>query len=193
MRLLPHSASRATSKDRETADIVAPGPWIAFGALALGLTLDAMFWIGMLARTPSPLRSALALLLVSFGGWMVFRANVAFRRADTAFQPWVPTSSLATGDVYAWTRNPMYQGFLILVLGLAMLFRSDWTLLLFPAAAMLVHYGVVLREERYLARRFGEPYRAYLAAVPRYGWPDVLPRAARRVRTGACGPAPKAG
>jgi len=185
MRLLRLSVSRAASRDRETADIVAPGPWIAFGALALGLALDAMFWIGMLAKVASPLRSPLALLLVAFGGWMVFRANVAFRRAGTAFQPWVPTQSLATGDVYAWTRNPMYQGFLILVLGLAILFRSDWTLLLLPAAAMLVHYGVVLREERYLARRFGDPYRSYLETVPRYGWPDILPRAARRVRTGA--------
>jgi protein-S-isoprenylcysteine O-methyltransferase Ste14 len=37
-------------------------------------------------------------------------------------------------------------------------------------AAMVMHYGVVLREESYLERRFGETYRQYLAAVPRYGW-----------------------
>jgi protein-S-isoprenylcysteine O-methyltransferase Ste14 len=38
---------------------------------------------------------------------------------------------------------------------------------------MLIHYGVVMREERYLERRFGETYRAYLAEVPRYGWPLI--------------------
>ena len=65
----------------------------------------------------------------------------------------------------------MYQGFLILVLGIAVLLRSDGSVLMLMPAAMLVHYGVVLREESYLERRFGEAYRQYMAAVPRYGWP----------------------
>ena len=64
-----------------------------------------------------------------------------------------------------------YQGFIILVLGLGVLLRSDGTMLMLLPAAVLVHYGVVLREERYLDRRFGEAYRRYRDAVPRYGWP----------------------
>ena len=38
-------------------------------------------------------------------------------------------------------------------------------------AAFVMHFGVVKREERYLAGKFGEPYRRYLETVPRYGWP----------------------
>jgi protein-S-isoprenylcysteine O-methyltransferase Ste14 len=34
----------------------------------------------------------------------------------------------------------------------------------------VLHYGVVLREERYLERKFGDDYRRYKASVPRYGW-----------------------
>jgi protein-S-isoprenylcysteine O-methyltransferase Ste14 len=37
--------------------------------------------------------------------------------------------------------------------------------------AMLIHFGVVKREERYLEAKFGDAYRRYKAAVPRYGWP----------------------
>jgi protein-S-isoprenylcysteine O-methyltransferase Ste14 len=57
------------------------------------------------------------------------------------------------------------------VLGLAVLLRSDWAILFLMPATMVIHYGVVMREETYLERRFGNAYRDYKAAVPRYGWP----------------------
>jgi protein-S-isoprenylcysteine O-methyltransferase Ste14 len=96
---------------------------------------------------------------------------VIFRRSGTPFQPWRPTRIIAAQDIYARTRNPVVQGLLIVVLGIAVLFGSDGTMLMLMPAAMLMHYGVVLREENYLERRFGESYRQYQAAVPRYGWP----------------------
>ena len=64
----------------------------------------------------------------------------------------------------------MYQGFFIIVLGIAVVFRIDGAVLMLIPAALLLHYGVVLREERYLARRFGDSYRHYMSTVPRYGW-----------------------
>jgi protein-S-isoprenylcysteine O-methyltransferase Ste14 len=39
------------------------------------------------------------------------------------------------------------------------------------AGALLIHFGVVKREERYLDAKFGDPYRKYMSAVPRYGLP----------------------
>ena len=47
---------------------------------------------------------------------------------------------------------------------------SDWILILMVPMLLILHYGVVLREERYLERKFGEAYWDYKAAVPRYGW-----------------------
>jgi protein-S-isoprenylcysteine O-methyltransferase Ste14 len=151
--------------------IVAPAPWIAFGAMALGVALDSLHSFGALAQLPSPIRHPAALALIAGGCWSMFCGLTIFRRAGTAFQPWIPTRVVTSGGIYSRTRNPMYQGLLLLLLGLAMLLRSDWTALLLMPAAMLIHYGVVLREEAYLERRFGEGYRAYQAAVRRYGWP----------------------
>lgn len=167
------AAVQGARTDGDVPAIIAPGPWIAFGALALGLLFDRLHKFGVLAQVPSWFRNIVALVLVAYGGWMIFRANVVFHRTGTAFQPWLPTSAIAAVGIYSRTRNPMYQGFLLLALGLAVVFRMDWSVLLLMPAAMLIHYGVVLREETYLTRRFGENYRAYMTQVPRYGWPLI--------------------
>jgi protein-S-isoprenylcysteine O-methyltransferase Ste14 len=151
--------------------IIAPAPWIAFGALALGLAFDASRMFKVIGYVPLTIRGAVALVLITVGGWCILRASVTFHRAETPLQPWRPTRTIAAHDIYARTRNPMYQGFLILVLGLAVLLRSDWTVLFLMPAATLIHFGVVMREENYLERRFGDSYQQYKAAVPRYGWP----------------------
>ena len=49
---------------------------------------------------------------------------------------------------------------------------SDWTLVLLVPAALILHFGVVTREERYLEAKFGESYRTYMSKVPRYGLPS---------------------
>jgi protein-S-isoprenylcysteine O-methyltransferase Ste14 len=64
----------------------------------------------------------------------------------------------------------MYQGFFLIALGIAVVFRVDGAVLMLIPASLLLHYGVVLREERYLTGKFGDSYRQYMAAVPRYGW-----------------------
>ena len=63
----------------------------------------------------------------------------------------------------------MYVGLMLLVGGIGIALASDWTLVLLVPMALVLHYGVVLREERYLERKFGEEYRRYKASVPRWG------------------------
>ena len=64
----------------------------------------------------------------------------------------------------------MYQGMVALVVGFGVLMRSDWTILLLIPSVLIVHYGVVMREERYLEMKFAAEYRRYKKEVPRYGW-----------------------
>jgi len=68
-------------------------------------------------------------------------------------------------------RNPMYVGGILFLAGLSIALASSWMLVMTILSAFVLHFGVVKREERYLTAKFGEPYRRYMASVPRYGWP----------------------
>jgi protein-S-isoprenylcysteine O-methyltransferase Ste14 len=81
---------------------------------------------------------------------------------------------LVVRGAYRYTRNPMYVGVLLVILGQAIAFRSAALALYAVAVGACFHLFVVLYEERHLTRIFGEPYRAYCASVPRW-----LPRPGR--------------
>jgi protein-S-isoprenylcysteine O-methyltransferase Ste14 len=138
--------------------------------LVLGFAFDQLHLSRVINQVPSLTRESVALSLVSWGLWYNLRANLVFWRTKTPFLPWQPTRAVAANDIYARTRNPMYQGFFLIVLGLAVVFRIDGAVLMLIPAGLLLHYGVVLREERYLTRKFGNSYSTYMATVPRYGF-----------------------
>src|SRR5262245_26568269 len=180
--------SRAIAGNKGVADrsdipgIIAPVPFVLLAAVGLRSVIDHLLkntltdragnqevlWIGFVGSIARPWRATIAVVLALAGVWLVWESSAAFRRLGTHARPWYSTSSLARDGIYARVRNPMYLGFFSCALGLAFLLRSDGSVILMVLAALLVHYGVVLREERYLERNFGEDYRAYKRAVPRY-------------------------
>lgn len=108
-------------------------------------------------------------LVLAFAGLAVVLLGVlALRRHGTNVRPTLPTLSIVTDGIFAWTRNPIYVGGFALSAGISLALGLYWALLLHPFGLLLLHRGVVLREERYLARKFGEPYRSYQATVRRY-------------------------
>ena len=140
--------------------------------LVVGLALDRLVPIGVTGAVfPRPARFVIGGALVMVAAWAVGRALWRFRRAGTPPEPWKPTTALAVRGIYKRTRNPMYQGFGLFLLGVAFATTSDWIFLALPFGALVMHVGVVRREERYLAAKFGEDYTRYREAVPRYGWP----------------------
>lgn len=78
-----------------------------------------------------------------------------------------PAERLVDTGIYAWTRNPMYLGHVIYTIGVALTFQSWFGALLAVARAAWFHWRV-LRDERGLAERFGEPYAAYKRRVKRW-------------------------
>lgn len=82
--------------------------------------------------------------------------------------PWAPPTTLVATGLYKWSRNPMYVGVFLILSGWAIGFRSRP--LAFYAVAVLVafHLRVVLHEEPWLARTFGEAWTQYRTRVSRW-------------------------
>ena len=82
--------------------------------------------------------------------------------------PWSPPKTLVTTGPYRWSRNPMYIGVILTLWGWAAGFHS-YALAVYAIALMIgFHLRVVLAEERWAVRDFGDAWQRYKAAVPRW-------------------------
>jgi protein-S-isoprenylcysteine O-methyltransferase Ste14 len=157
---------------RDTAGVIAPPPLVALGAVILGVLLDwlmpAYVLSAVLTRNG---RIVISVLLIAAGVALAVAGRGSFVRSGTHVNPFKPSSVLVTTGIFAYVRNPMYVGLACLVAGIGVALASDWTLVMLVAAALLIHFGVVKREERYLEAKFGAAYRNYMGTVPRYGLP----------------------
>jgi len=162
----------AMTETRDTAGIIAPPPLIALAALLLGLALDWLMPAFLLTVLLTlDVRIVLGVLLAAVGGALAIAGRNTFVRNRTAVNPYRASSALVVSGIYDYVRNPMYVGLAFLLAGLGIGFASDWTLVMLVVAALVIHFGVVKREERYLEAKFGDAYRQYRARVPRYGIP----------------------
>ena len=158
--------------DGDTAGVIAPPPLLALAAVVFGLLLDGLFPAYVLTvLLPLNERVPIGGVLIALGLALVVAANLSFRKAGTHAEPWKPSTALVTEGIFRFVRNPMYVGGTVLLIGLAILLASDWMIVTTIVMTLIIHVGVVRREERYLEGKFGEAYRRYCARVPRYGWP----------------------
>lgn len=141
-----------------------PPRMFAFTLLAGGIA--RLLWAQRLASWPVALLLGLGVGLPSAA--LALGAHRTFRAAGTAMLPELGAQALVTTGPYALTRNPLYlsQGLLFLMIGCWI--NSLAMLLVFPAWFLLLHFGAVLPEERYLRRRFGRAYDDYCAQVRRW-------------------------
>jgi hypothetical protein len=82
-------------------------------------------------------------------------------RADTPVPTRAPTRTLVTSRIHGRSRNPIYVSMFVMYVGLGVLLNIAWILVLLVPLALVIRYGVVVREETYLEGKFGDAYRAY--------------------------------
>lgn len=90
------------------------------------------------------------------------------RRVGTPASPKEQSQVLVTGGPFRFSRNPIYLAMTGLYLGLMLLVNALWPLLLLVPLLALMEWGVIRREEHYLAGKFGETYTSYKSKVRRW-------------------------
>jgi protein-S-isoprenylcysteine O-methyltransferase Ste14 len=142
--------------------------------VALVVIVAALMWIASSA-TPTfdfflPAKSLLSVSLAMIGAVTCLSGVVSFRRAKTTVNPMKPnsTSSLIVSGIYKYTRNPMYLGFVLVLLGWAAFLSNLAALALLPAFVVYINRFQIVPEEHVLASLFPHEYPAYRAKVRRW-------------------------
>ena len=141
-------------------------------AVALLLAL-AMWGISLATATveiPALIRAVAATAIALVGIGAAISGTVAFRRAKTTVNPLKPetTSSLVTGGIYRFTRNPMYVGLAVVLLAWAVFVSSPLALLGPLVFILYMTRFQIIPEERVLSAMFGTAYSEYQAKVRRW-------------------------
>jgi protein-S-isoprenylcysteine O-methyltransferase Ste14 len=141
-------------------------PPVAVGAPLLVGGMATVLWGDpvRLGAWRGPVGWVLVLVFVVWNGW----ALMLFGRHRTGLLPGQPTAEMIEEGPYRLSRNPLYVGLLVLYLGVALLVPTVWAIVLFPVAVVLLLWGAILPEERFLHERFGTPYDAYTRRVRRW-------------------------
>jgi protein-S-isoprenylcysteine O-methyltransferase Ste14 len=139
---------------------VAIGAPLVSGWVASGIAGDPV----ELGAWRVPVGWALVVLFIAWNGWSLW----LFGRHRTGLLPGQATNAMIEEGPYRLSRNPLYVGLLALYLALALLTSTFWGLVFFPAAVLLVLWGAIRPEERFLHERFGSAYDDYTRRVRRW-------------------------
>ncbi|MBX9461410.1 MAG: isoprenylcysteine carboxylmethyltransferase family protein [Aquamicrobium sp.] len=153
----------------ETRPNTLPWPPIVYiAAVAAAILLN---WLVPLPWIPGPLGELLFAV-----GWLVVGGALAIditamrtmARAKTTIMPHRGSDHLVTGGPFSFTRNPIYLGNTMLMIGIGLIAGIVWFILLAPVAAFVTQKLAIEREERHLEIRFGKKYRDYAKKVRRW-------------------------
>ena len=147
--------------------VIAPPPVIFAVLLGIGIVLG---WLlpGFLPPAYTTWMVVLGIVL-GIGAFALGGGGVlVFLRNGTNVEPTKPALFLVKDGPYRLTRNPMYSALILMMLALGFIFSFDYALVMALPFAVILHHGVVLREEAYLTRKFGEDYTQYLSETRRW-------------------------
>jgi protein-S-isoprenylcysteine O-methyltransferase Ste14 len=142
-------------KTADNPGVVAFPPLIFAAFAAVGIAMHFIAPVPLLPHWPA---RAVGVVLILLAGTLALWARRVMVAAGTNIRPDLPALAIVRNGPYRFTRNPMYLSLCLLQIAVGLMV-DDWVpLLLVIPLGLVLHFGVVLREERYLEAKFGEHY-----------------------------------
>ncbi len=161
--MITNSASTDSPSDHPNVLVLPP---VIYGVgLAAGFLLQ---WVAPRAILSSGTRYWAGGVLLTLGVCLAVWGRRVMERAGTNVNPTLPTTALVATGPFRLSRNPLYVALTLIYVGLALVANALWVLVLVVPVLLVLHYGVVRREERYLEEKVGDAYRQYRSRVRRY-------------------------
>lgn len=150
---------------KDSPGVIAFPPLLFLISLAIG--------VGIYFIHPAPLSPRLPLRILggafaAIAGSVALLARAQMVKAGTNVNPSLPATAIVSGGPYRFTRNPMYLSLCLLHLGIGLLLCDAAPSLMALALAAVLNWGVIIREELYLERKFGTVYSDYRRQVRRW-------------------------
>ncbi len=157
--------SSGTSQPSDSPGVIVLPPLLYLAGLAAG---GLTHWLGPLPIVTPLAGCRVGGVLLALGMALGWWARRTMKAAGTNIDPRRPSTTLVRTGPFRFSRNPLYIAVTLIYLGLAFLIDSVWILSALVPVLVVMHYGVVRREERYLERTFGAAYRLYRSSVRRW-------------------------
>ena len=150
---------------KDNPGVIARPPLIYATLLALGFAFDGLREFAFLEGN---LQYAIGGAGIAVGVAVAALAMARFSDAGTNVPTNRPSTALVASGPYRFSRNPIYLSMLLIFAGTGLAADNGWVLILMVPLVLIMRFGVIAREERYLERKFGEDYLRYKRSVRRW-------------------------
>jgi protein-S-isoprenylcysteine O-methyltransferase Ste14 len=153
------------TKSKGSTGVRIPAPTLTLIHITMAILLG---WLAPLPIPAPKFVQWIGLGLAALGFILGVLAVIEFRRVRAALDPKKPTKVLVTSGIYRFTRNPIYLGFVLMLIGLPLTMGTYWGLILAWSLITFTNNLIIKHEEAYLEKEFKNQFADYCSHVRRW-------------------------
>ena len=151
----------------KAADVWFFPPYLLWSSLVISMGME-LFIKPLPIFDGSVIQLLIGFLIVGLALVNFFYTYVTFSNNNEEIHPKTVTTQIFTGGTFKFSRNPVYLSFVMMLLGCGITFNSLWYIYFSIINIILLQYGIIVPEEKYLEKEFGKDYLDYKKSVRRW-------------------------